>query len=66
MVQEYIDWYDRHHYDEEWRDLLWTQPDEKGERLPLQLVLPKTAADLSAMGRAYDATVFYTRRQHDP
>ncbi len=68
MVDEYAAWYDRHNDDPEWRDILWTPPDEKGQRQPVQLILPRSGADLRAMGKAFEATVFYTagNMTHDP
>lgn len=59
MVDEYAAWYDRHH-DREWQDVLLTAPDASGARAPWAFALPKTAADLRAMGRSYAATIFLT------
>ena len=59
MVDEYVAWYDRH-LDPAWQDVVLTPPDERGERTPWAFALPRTAADLRAMGRSYSATVFLT------
>ena len=59
MVDEYVAWYDRH-LDRAWQDVVLTPPDERGERAPWAFALPRTAADLRAMGRSYSATVFLT------
>jgi 4-hydroxyphenylacetate 3-monooxygenase len=57
MVAEYGAWYDRH-FDPAWRDVVLTPPDERGERLPWAFVAPRSAAELSAMGRCFSATTF--------
>jgi len=59
MVEEYVAWYDRHH-DPEWRDVLLMAPDARGERAPWAFAVPKSSADLRAMGRSYAATIFLT------
>jgi 4-hydroxyphenylacetate 3-monooxygenase len=59
MVDEYAAWYDRHH-DPAWQDVLLTPPDERGARRPWAFALPRTPADLRAMGRSYAATIFLT------
>ena len=59
MVDEYVAWYDRH-LDPAWQDIVLTPPDERGERAPWAFALPRTAADLRAMGRSYSATIFLT------
>jgi 4-hydroxyphenylacetate 3-monooxygenase len=59
MVDEYAAWYDRHH-DPGWQHVLLTAPDEQGTRAPWAFALPKTSADLRAMGRSYAATIFLT------
>jgi 4-hydroxyphenylacetate 3-monooxygenase len=59
MVDEYVAWYDRHH-DPEWRDVLLMPPDERGARAPWAFAVPRTTADLRAMGRSYAATIFPT------
>jgi len=59
MVDEYVAWYDRHH-DPGWRDVVLAPPDERGARAPWAFAVPKTSADLRAMGRSYAATIFPT------
>ena len=59
MVDEYAAWYDRH-LDPAWQDVLLTPPDERGARRPWAFALPRTPADLRAMGRSYAATIFPT------
>ncbi len=59
MVEEYVAWYDRHH-DPEWREDLLTPPDTRGEPAPWAFTVPKSSADLRAMGRSYAATIFLT------
>src|SRR2546426_12258491 len=57
MVDELAGWYDRH-FDPEWRDILLAPPDAEGNRAPWAYALPKTSADLRAMGRCFSATTF--------
>jgi aromatic ring hydroxylase len=57
MVDEYAVWYDRH-FDAAWRDIVLTPPDAEGKRAPWAYALPRSAADLRAMGRCYSATTF--------
>ena len=59
MVDEYVAWYDRHH-DPEWQDVLLTPSDGGGPRGPWAFTLPRTSADLRAMGRSYAETIFLT------
>jgi aromatic ring hydroxylase len=59
MVDEYAAWYDRHH-DGAWQEVLLTAPDERGARRPWAFAVPRTSADLRAMGRSYAATIFLT------
>jgi aromatic ring hydroxylase len=59
MVDEYVAWYDRHH-DPQWQHVLLSAPDAGGARAPWAFALPKTSADLCAMGRSYAATIFLT------
>lgn len=59
MVDEYAAWYDRHH-EAAWRDVLLAPPDAVGARAPWAFALPRTPADLRAMGRSYAATIFLT------
>src|SRR6266571_61245 len=57
MVDELAGWYDRH-FDPEWRDILLAPPDAEGNRAPWAYALPKTSADLRAMGKCFSATTF--------
>ncbi len=57
MVDAYVAWYDRH-LDSAWQDLLLAPPDNAGKRLPWAYVLPKTSAELIAIGRSIAKTVF--------
>jgi 4-hydroxyphenylacetate 3-monooxygenase len=59
MVDEYVAWYDRHH-DPEWQDVLLAPSDGGGPRMPWAFTLPRTSADLRAMGRSYAETIFLT------
>jgi 4-hydroxyphenylacetate 3-monooxygenase len=59
MVDEYVAWYDRHH-DPRWRNVLLGPPDPRGVRAPWAFTLPRTSADLRAMGRSYAETIFLT------
>jgi aromatic ring hydroxylase len=59
MVDEYVAWYDRHH-DPRWQDVLLGPPDPQGLRAPWAFTLPRTAADLRAMGKSYAETIFLT------
>ena len=59
MVEEYVAWYDRHH-DPEWRDVLLMEPDARDGRAPWAFTLPRTSADLRAMGKSYAETIFLT------
>jgi aromatic ring hydroxylase len=59
MVDEYAAWYDRH-VDPAWLDVVLAPADERGERRPWSFAMPKSAADLRAMGRCYSATTFLT------
>src|SRR5437868_10740140 len=57
MVEEYAAWYDRH-LDPSWQDLLLTPPNADRERIPLAYVMPKSAEDLTRMGRSFAKTTF--------
>lgn len=57
MVGEYAAWYDRH-FDPAWRDVVLTPPDAEGRRAPWSFVVPKSAADLRAMGKCFSTTLF--------
>ena len=59
MVDEYVTWYDRHR-DPAWQDVVLTPPDARGERAPWAFAVPRSPADLRAMGRCYSATIFPT------
>jgi 4-hydroxyphenylacetate 3-monooxygenase len=59
MVDEYAAWYDRHH-DPDWQSVLLTAPGPDGARAPWAFGVPRSAADLRAMGRSYAATIFLT------
>jgi 4-hydroxyphenylacetate 3-monooxygenase len=59
MVDEYVTWYDRHR-DPAWQDVVLTPPDARGERAPWAFAVPRSPADLRAMGRSYSATIFPT------
>ena len=50
MVDEYAAWYDRH-FDRQWQDIVLTPPDAQGVRSPWGFVVPRSPADLTAMGR---------------
>jgi aromatic ring hydroxylase len=57
MVDYYAAWYDRHH-EPKWADALLTPPDAHGHRHPWGGVVPRSADDLSAMGRSFAASIF--------
>src|SRR5437588_3856458 len=57
MVEEYAAWYDRH-LDPAWQDLLLTPPNADRERIPSAYVMPKSAEDLTRMGRSFAKTTF--------
>ena len=59
MVDEYVEWYDRH-FDADWQDILLTPPDGGGQRHPLALTPPKTSADLRRLGKAISSVHFVT------
>jgi 4-hydroxyphenylacetate 3-monooxygenase len=59
MVDEYVAWYDRHH-DPEWQGVLLAPSEGGGPGAPWAFRLPKTSADLRAMGRSYAETIFLT------
>jgi aromatic ring hydroxylase len=58
MVNEYVAWYDRH-ADPTWQDTLLAPAGPSG-RAPWAFTVPRSAADLRAMGRSYAATIFLT------
>jgi aromatic ring hydroxylase len=57
MVEAYVAWYDRH-FDPAWQDVLLAPADGAGTRLPWAYVLPKTSAELIAIGNSIARTVF--------
>jgi aromatic ring hydroxylase len=57
MVEEYVAWYDLH-FDPDWQEIAIRPPDGAGERTPWAYVVPKSADDLSGMGRFFSATTF--------
>ena len=59
MVDEYVAWYDRHH-DPAWQDVVLAPPTAGGARAPWAFSVPRTPADLRAMGRCYADTIFLT------
>ena len=66
MVEEYVRWYDRH-ADPAWQDVLWS-PAGAGEPVPWAFALPRGAADVTGMGRAFARTLFLSAGNitHDP
>jgi aromatic ring hydroxylase len=57
MVDEYAAWYDLH-LDPAWQDIAYAAPDDTGRRTPWAYTVPKSADDLSGMGRFFAATTF--------
>ena len=57
MVDEYVEWYDRH-FEPAWQDVVLTPPDAEGRRSPWAFVAPTRSDDLRGMGRCYAATSF--------
>jgi aromatic ring hydroxylase len=57
MVEQYVTWYDRH-FDPAWADTLLTPPNANGSRVPWAFALPKTSADVIAIGGAIQRTIF--------
>jgi 4-hydroxyphenylacetate 3-monooxygenase len=55
MTGQYVAWYDRH-ADPAWQDRLLAPADRK--HLPYAAMVPRSAADLHAMGRCISATTF--------
>ena len=53
MVDEYVAWYDRH-ADPAWAETAFTPR----ERMPLSFLLPRSADDLTRMGKCFSATTF--------
>ena len=56
MVEEYVDWYDRHR-DPEWRDVLFA-PAHAGGCAAWAYTVPKSSGDLLGMGRSFAKTLF--------
>jgi 4-hydroxyphenylacetate 3-monooxygenase len=68
MVEEYAAWYDRHS-DPAWQEtLLMPAAASGGERLPWGFVLPRSADDVTGMGRSFAKTMFRSAGNvtHDP
>ena len=59
MVDEYVTWYDRH-FDPAWQDVVLIPADAAGKRIPVSYLVPRTAQDLTLMGRCFAATTFPT------
>src|SRR5262245_62121422 len=57
MVEEYVRWYDRH-FDPQWQDTVLTPPGPDGRRVPVGYLVPRSAEDLSRMGRCFSKTIF--------
>jgi aromatic ring hydroxylase len=57
MVDEYVAWYDLH-FEAAWQDIALRPPDVHSARMPWAYVVPKSAEDLSGMGRFIAATTF--------
>jgi aromatic ring hydroxylase len=57
MVDEYVAWYDLH-FEAAWQDIALRPLDAHAERMPWAYVVPKSAEDLSGMGRFFSATTF--------
>jgi aromatic ring hydroxylase len=58
MVDEYVAWYDLHG-EAAWQDIALRLPDgPTEERIPWAFVVPKSAEDLSGLGRFVSATTF--------
>src|SRR5499427_2337358 len=57
MVEEYVAWYDLHLVPA-WQEIAIRPRDAQSERTPWAYVVPKSADDLSGMGRFFSATTF--------
>ena len=57
MVDEYVTWYDLH-FDPEWQEIAIRPADAEREPTPWAYVVPKTADDLTGMGKFFSATTF--------
>lgn len=58
-VEEYVTWYDRH-FETDWQNVLFTEPDARGERQPLAFEIPQTSEHLRRLGKAIAAVHFLT------
>jgi len=57
MAEEYVAWYDLH-LDPAWQEIAVRPSDAQSEGTPWAYVVPKSAEDLSGMGRFFSATTF--------
>src|SRR5262245_61071144 len=57
MVDEYVAWYDLH-FEAAWQDIALCPSDAPTARMPWAYVVPKSAEDLSGLGRFVSATTF--------
>jgi len=57
MVDQYVAWYDRHS-DPDWQNIVLTPPDADGKRAGVGYIVPRSADDLSRMGKCFAATSF--------
>ena len=57
MVDEYVAWYDLH-FDAAWQEVAIRPPDARTGSTPWAYVVPRSADDLSGMGRYFSATTF--------
>jgi aromatic ring hydroxylase len=57
MVDAYVAWYDLH-FAPEWQSIAIRPPDGQSECTPWAYVVPKSADDLTGMGRFFAATTF--------
>ena len=57
MVDEYVAWYDLH-FDPAWQEIAIRPANAQRERTPWAYVVPKSADDLTGMGRFFSASTF--------
>src|SRR6201993_4506879 len=57
MVDEYVAWYDLH-LEASWQEIAIRPPDTHSKPIPWAYVVPRSAEDLSGMGRFFSATTF--------
>jgi aromatic ring hydroxylase len=57
MVDQYVAWYDRH-FDPGWQDVVLTPSETADARAPVGYIVPRSADDLTRMGRCFSATSF--------